>query len=567
MSDALLPRADLQMTVIGYGFPAEADARIEHSSPVVVPEASKPGNPPPPAATMTARPVQFVPAVAAAVDDPNAALLRSRLIAAGGVLLAILTVHYLIALSDRGTMIHWLRGAVWVATVGCLVVLTSAREFDSRKLRGVELLLFSLIGIQFLFWQLDGMLQASQHESLVELTSVQLKSVAGFSLLMMAYGMFMPNGWRRTAVMLVPPALGPGGMIILAILLDPWIALHSGWEFVAEVTGLLAMVAGIAVYGTHAIAGLRTEAGRARKLGQYVLKRAIGHGGMGDVYLAEHRLLRRPCAVKLIHNARGSDPGALERFEREVQSTAQLSHWHTVEIYDYGRTEDGTFYYVMEYLPGLNLNDLVARFGPVTPGRAIHFLRQTCGALAEAHAKGLIHRDLKPANIQAAHRGGVFDFTKLLDFGLVLECAPQQGSATSERSKTSGPFAGSPLYMSPEQATGEAVLDPRSDIYAVGAVGYYLLTGRPPFEGRSGWQVMIAHARDPVVPPSKYVPDLPADLERVLLRCLSKDPADRYPDAMSVHRALIACQNADDWSPSLAREWWLQNAPQYSAEG
>ena len=202
---------------------------------------------------------------------------------------------------------------------------------------------------------------------------------------------------------------------------------------------------------------------------------------MGEVYLAEHQLLKRPCAIKLIRPDRAGDPRALARFEREVRTTARLSHPNTVEIYDYGRTEDGTFYYVMEYLSGLSLADLVERHGPLPPGRAIYLLRQACGALAEAHAAGLVHRDLKPANIFAARRGGLHDVAKLLDFGLVLPTAEPVAPPSSAGTAT---IAGSPLYMAPEQATGDARPDARSDLYGLGAVAYYLLTGRAPFEGR-----------------------------------------------------------------------------------
>ena len=219
---------------------------------------------------------------------------------------------------------------------------------------------------------------------------------------------------------------------------------------------------------------------------------------MGEVYLAEHQLLKRPCAVKLIRPGDATDPRALERFEREVRLTATLSHPNTVEIYDYGRTEDGTYYYVMEYLPGLSLAELVERHGPLPPGRAVYLLRQVCGALREAHAAGLIHRDIKPSNIFAARRGGMDDVAKLLDFGLVRPAATTGAAHLSGE----GQILGTPLFMSPEQARGGRELDERSDIYSLGAVAYYLLTGRPPFDEGGGIGVMIAHARDPVVPPS-----------------------------------------------------------------
>jgi serine/threonine-protein kinase len=199
---------------------------------------------------------------------------------------------------------------------------------------------------------------------------------------------------------------------------------------------------------------------------------------MGEVYLAEHVLLRRPCAVKLIRPERAGDPQALRRFEREVQATAALTHPNTVEVYDYGRADDGTFYYAMEYLRGLSLQELVARHGPLPPARAAHLLRQVCGALQEAHAGGLVHRDIKPSNVIVCQRGGVCDVAKLLDFGLVR--APCLGGG-AETLTQEGTIAGTPAYMSPEQAKGLEDLDARSDIYSLGALAYFLVTGRPPF--------------------------------------------------------------------------------------
>ena len=273
---------------------------------------------------------------------------------------------------------------------------------------------------------------------------------------------------------------------------------------------ILLMLAVGSTFGARTMSRLRRQVAEARQLGQYRLRRRLGAGGMGEVYLAEHQLLKRPCAVKLIRPDDATDPRALERFEREVRLTATLSHPNTVEIFDYGRAEDGTYYYVMEYLPGLSLAELVERYGPLPPARVVYLLRQVCGALRKAHAAGLIHRDIKPSNIIAARRGGMDDVAKLLDFGLVRPAATARAAHLSAE----GQILGTPLFMSPEQATASRELDERSDIYSLGAVAYYLLTGRPPFEGDDGIAVMIAHARDPVVPPSQVRPGIPEDLEQ-----------------------------------------------------
>jgi serine/threonine-protein kinase len=274
---------------------------------------------------------------------------------------------------------------------------------------------------------------------------------------------------------------------------------------------------------------------------------------MGEVYLAEHVLLRRPCAVKLIRPDRITDANHRRRFEREVQATATLTHPNTVQLFDYGHAEDGTFYYAMEYLPGLNLEELVGRHGPLPPERAVHVLRQVCGALHEAHAAGLIHRDLKPSNIITCRRGGLHDVAKLLDFGLVRSYGAEGGA---DHLTQEGAIAGTPAYMSPEQADGKKDLGAGSDIYSLGAVAYFLLTGQPPFMRPTPLQTLIAHLRDEAVPPDQLRADVPADLQAVVLRCLEKDPARRFAGARSLDKALAACHAAGLWTEERAAGWW-----------
>jgi len=242
----------------------------------------------------------------------------------------------------------------------------------------------------------------------------------------------------------------------------------------------------------------------------------------------------------------------LARFEREVRATARLTHWNSVEIFDYGRAADGTFYYVMELLPGMNLDQMVRQYGPLPSERVIHFLEQTCDALSEAHALGLIHRDIKPANIFAAQRGGLHDVTKLLDFGLVrLQHQREQDLHLTG----TGMVTGSPQYLSPEQAIGDEV-DGRTDIYSLGAVGWYLLTGRPPFIGENAVKLILAHANQEVEPPSRYAPDVAADLEAIIMRCLAKKPADRFQTVEELRQALLHCEGAERWTRDSAAAWW-----------
>jgi eukaryotic-like serine/threonine-protein kinase len=383
---------------------------------------------------------------------------------------------------------------------------------------------------------------------------VEFTSLRWFALLV-GYGALIPNTWRRCAAVVTVLALSP---LIVFALLSLWLR-PLQTEVVVTILSNLALWLGVAVtvvvFTAYRIEMLRQEAADARKLGQYVLKERLGAGGMGEVYLAEHVLLCRPCAVKLIRPERAADQIELLRFEREVRLTATLTHPNTIQVFDYGHTEDKVFYYVMEYLEGLTLEDIVRRHGPLPPARAIYFLRQVCAALQEAHDVGLIHRDVKPSNVRVCERGGEHDVIKLLDFGLVL---PFIGASEGETKLTQeGTITGTPDYMSPEQAVGKQNVDGRSDIYSVGALAYYLLTGAPPFVYPSPIRILAAHLYEAARPLIERRADLPGDLEAIVLRCLAKDPNDRFPDARSLEQALAGCGTSDDWSAKEAASWWL----------
>jgi serine/threonine-protein kinase len=306
---------------------------------------------------------------------------------------------------------------------------------------------------------------------------------------------------------------------------------------------------------------LRNSVVRARRLGQYTLKEKIGEGGMGVVYRAEHEMLRRPTAIKLLPPGAAGE-NALRRFEREVQQTARLTSPHTVSIYDYGRTPDGLFYYVMEYLDGLDLETLVQEGGPVAPGRAVRVLRQICAALAEAHGIGLIHRDIKPANILLVERGGIADIAKILDFGLVKEVSGSaDGGLTAENV-----LQGTPQYMAPEAIRDSTSQDPRSDLYALGAVGYFLLTGTPVFSGRTALETIHHHLQtEPEAPSKRLGRALPEKLEAVILGCLSKDPDQRPESAKALAGALGACDDVVPWDEVEAQAWWHARAQRQNA--
>jgi hypothetical protein len=313
----------------------------------------------------------------------------------------------------------------------------------------------------------------------------------------------------------------------------------------------VALIAGTALISRE-IYGLRTQMVKAQRLGQYTIEQLVGEGGMGAVYIARHARLRRPTALKLLLPER-TGPDSIARFEREVQLTSQLTHPNTVAVYDYGRTPEGIFYYAMEYIDGLSLAELVEKHGPQPPGRVIFILIQAADALIEAHALGLIHRDVKPANILLCERAGSADVVKLLDFGLVKDIR-----ASAEPSLTqTGIITGTPLYLAPETITDPALVDHRVDIYALGAVGYCLLTGAPPFQGRSTVEVCGHHLHTiPSRPSSRLGVQLPGALDDVLLRCLAKQRDERPSSARELQSLLRECAASAPWSSDDARPFW-----------
>jgi serine/threonine-protein kinase len=302
---------------------------------------------------------------------------------------------------------------------------------------------------------------------------------------------------------------------------------------------------------------------RAREVGSYQLVEPIGTGGMGEVWIARHRLLARPAAVKLIHSEvlgadRRSREHATRRFEREAQATAALGSVHTVDIYDFGVTDDGTFFYVMELLDGMSLDRLVKQFGPVSPSRAVYFLDQMCHSLAEAHERGLIHRDIKPGNIFVCRLGPDVDFIKVLDFGLVKtrEADSRDPELTVENATT-----GTPAYMAPEVALSKKDVDARADIYALGCVTYWLLTGRPVFEAETSVATLLRHVQDEPPPlATRTSQRVPPRLEAVIRSCLSKDPDARPRDARELAAALVEAID-DPWTPEDAAAWWRSHQP------
>jgi serine/threonine-protein kinase len=362
--------------------------------------------------------------------------------------------------------------------------------------------------------------------------------------------MVVPSEPRRT--LLLGLASFAGFLVMRATLPETPTMLELGGRARGVVEAALWSAAGIAVstVASRVIYGLVKRAREAQKLGQYTLEEKIGQGGMGEIYRARHAMLRRPTAVKLLLG-NGSEL-QLRRFEKEVQLTARLTHPNTISIYDYGRTPDGVFYYAMELLQGMTLEELVRGHGPLPPARAIHLLQQACGALHEAHKIGLIHRDIKPANLFLCRRGEIADFVKVLDFGLVRELKGNDDTTQSNVSLV----VGTPLYMSPEAIAEPERVDAATDVYGLGGVAYFLVTGSAPFHGKTVLEVCAHHLHSEPPPPSSKQGTVPADLERVILSCLEKSKEARPAGVRALSEALASCAAAGAWSPSDADAWW-----------
>jgi eukaryotic-like serine/threonine-protein kinase len=317
--------------------------------------------------------------------------------------------------------------------------------------------------------------------------------------------------------------------------------------------------------GAHVVYGLGKAVTAARELGSYRLVERLGQGGMGEVWRAQHRLLARPAAIKLIRTQQGADGGssdeAVRRFEREAQVTAGLTSPHTVQLFDFGVAADGNFYYVMELLDGLDLQTLVGRHGPLPAERAIYLLRQVCHSLAEAELHGLVHRDIKPANLFVCRYGGEYDFVKVLDFG-IAKAVPSMMETGAVDLTRDNLLRGTPAYIAPEQVLGESQVDSRADIYATGCVAYFLLTGELVFTAETPMALVVQHASAPPTPPSaRSELQIPPALDRVVMNCLAKRPQDRPQSAKELSRRLSEVGLSNPWTEERAREWWEAYRP------
>lgn len=389
---------------------------------------------------------------------------------------------------------------------------------------------------------------------------VVFEGVSWVGVWVICFALFIPTSPMRVFLSGVAAVVAGSVLFVGSILVngaspevEPYVVPYLG---ALVVPSLICVV--LATFGARVVYGLQRDLVRARRMGSYVLREQIGHGGMGEVWRAEHRMLARPAAIKLVRpDALATDPVearlALERFEREARATAGLTSPHTIDVYDFGLTDEGAFYYVMELLEGFDLHTLVDRFGPVPAARVVHLLAQACHSLHEAHRNGLVHRDVKPANLFVGRRGLDADFVTVLDFGLVKETGPAP-DATLTRAGTA---AGTPAFMSPESISGHPV-DARTDLYALGCVAFWLLTGELVFDAGTPLATMAEHARVAPDPPSRRTElAIPGSLDAVVLACLAKDPDQRPASAWALRDALLGCvPDTGPWTAAAAHAWW-----------
>jgi hypothetical protein len=380
--------------------------------------------------------------------------------------------------------------------------------------------------------------------------------VLGIVTIILARGV-LPTSWRRALASTVPAALVFPVTVLGAARFDPTAAAQldsslAMWTLI-QTSVFLALSALVAAGSCHLLWSAKEQVHEARRLGSYRLVARIGAGGMGEVWLARQMPLNRRVALKILKEATLRDPGSVRRFRREAEAASSLVHPNTIRVFDFGASDDGVLFIAMELLDGLDLEAIVARLGPLPPGRVVHVGRQVCGSLAEAHKRGIIHCDLKPANLFVTKVDDDYDFAKVLDFGLARVTGGNHATVDSLR--------GTPAFMPPEIIKGEEVV-PESDIYSMGAVLYWMTTGTPVFRGSGFHETVMAHLDGVVERPSvRLGREVPADLEAVILKCLAKKKDDRYRSARELEEALAACTSTAAWTSQKAKESWQELRP------
>jgi len=401
----------------------------------------------------------------------------------------------------------------------------------------------------------------------IHLGGIRSPYMHGISIVALVWAALEPVPWRRALPTFIwiglafPAVIGIGAAVSPSARAE-WLNASALTVFISNYVFVLASSV-LSLLLSHTVWQAQQQ---ARTFGSYQLESLLGRGGMGEVWRARHRLLARRAAIKLVRADKfggraDRKQAALARFEREAQATASLRSPHTVELYDFGISDVGTFYYVMELLEGLDATALVERFGPLPAERAIHILQQVCDSLGEAHAAGLVHRDIKPSNLYVCSYGRTVDFVKVLDFGLVKPLATENAQLTTQLA-----VHGTPAFMAPEQVQGDGHTDGRSDLYAVGCVAYWLLTGRRVFEAETAMQVLVQHVYGTPTPLSERVPQpIPPELDALVMSCLQKDPANRPQTADALADALAVLAWAYPWPQDRARAWWDEKMPTLTA--
>ena len=450
-------------------------------------------------------------------------------------------------------------------TVESLSVIVAAAIVLYLKLSGATTSNKTAAGIPFVLFNAMG-IAALNTWAAIDPSFKPGMQVSWATALILIYSMIAPGSPRRMLL-----------TSLAAASMDPlsyWLAWLRGDAAPTLINGFILSwpnyaCAAIAMLPSHVLQRIGRRLQQAQELGAYQLVEPLGTGGMGEVWRAEHRLLARHAAIKLVRpevlGARNEADARimLRRFEREAQATAMLSSPHTIQLFDFGITEEGTFYYVMELLSGRDLESLVRAFGPLPANRVVYVLRQVCHSLADAHARGLVHRDIKPANIYVCRMGLDYDFAKVLDFGLVkVKNSATVGDTLSTIEHTT---TGTPAYMAPETILGDVEVDRRADVYALGCVAYYLLTGELVFEADTSMKMLMQHLHAPPVPPSQRTElPIPRELDELVLSCLQKDPNLRPQNAGELFRMATNCRAGEAWTADMARSWWEMHLPEFT---
>ncbi|MFT7619088.1 MAG: hypothetical protein ACI97A_002737 [Planctomycetota bacterium] len=484
---------------------------------------------------------------------------RNRLRSAALILCACFAVVILNQFAYGDDLWRW-QAILLVGVIGGLAALFSSDRPLTRKQLGLgEFLLVASVVTWLAGRHYNLMTTLGENADRTRLLTSANGGVIGFFTLIMIYGLVIPNHWKKTAWVVAALLIFPLAEPFLLKQFEPQVIAHApevaDFELLGRNLAFLLIGSIVAVFGCHSLNSLRREVQEAKQIGQYRLVRKIGEGGMGEVWKAEHGLLARPAAIKLIKlealaGAMEDSDTTIQRFEREAQVTANLRCPHTIEVFDYGTTSNGSCYYAMEFLDGLDLDSLIHNHGAIPYGRAVYLWQQVCRSLAEAHSKGMVHRDIKPANIYLCRLGLDVDFIKVLDFGLVT----YQEGAELDAKLTQAGVVGTPAFITPEAMLGRDV-DGRSDVYAMACVAYWLLTGKFIYSG-TAMEMATGHARvDPPLPSEKTDNEIPKELEDLLMRCLAKDPDER-PDALTLLSELEGLGLAGTWTSEASERWW-----------